>query len=94
MPGLHVKGNELHYPAIPRYEQVRGHLQVCDFLEIGVVIRIEGIAKQLSDVFRTKLTWRQADVMNHEQIYFLRSRTLALIWGMDLCDPEQPAILN
>lgn len=67
MPGALVKGHELQQFAIAPYQQMRGNPQLMDFPEIGMLIRIQAIAKQLLDEFPAKLLRWQADAVNYQQ---------------------------
>jgi hypothetical protein len=68
MPCAITCGNELDYVAITSNEEVSGHPQLPQLIEIGMRVAIEPVTEQVGDERTTKLTGRQADVVNYQQV--------------------------
>lgn len=67
VPGTLVERHVLDDFAVTPNEQVRRYLQSLDFREIGVDRWIQPTHEEFVDMRPTKLSWRQADVVNHDQ---------------------------
>src|SRR5690606_10844666 len=53
--------------AVAADEQVRGHLQVADRVEVRVRVAVEAVREKVLDVRPAELAGRQADVVQHHE---------------------------
>lgn len=76
MPGAQRKRDILHQLPIAANKAVGRHAQVMDISKIGVNGRVKASHKQVINPGATKLTGRQADVVNHQQ------RDIVSLWAL------------
>lgn len=80
MPGAFVQGNKLQDLSVSSDQKVGRNPEMVDFLEIRVLRRVQPIEKKILDPWSAKLLWRQADIVNHQQIYRRVCRPIITIW--------------
>jgi len=67
MPGAIQTGNELGNSAIALDQEMRGHLQLADRLEEGVLAGRQVVLEELLDLAGPVAARRQTDVVNDQQ---------------------------
>lgn len=68
MPGTPVQRDELQHFTVPPYEQVCRDPEVGNFPEIGVLVGIDTVLEERLDLPSAKFPWRQADIVDHQEI--------------------------
>lgn len=79
MPRSIIARNKLGDSAIALDQKVSSHLHTGDIGKVRMLISIQTVLKKLMNMAAAKLTWRQADVMNHQKRHFSQ-RTLIEVW--------------
>ena len=79
MPGTLFARNKLDDLAIPSDEEMSGNPKIVQSLIAGVLFWIKPIGKQLDHAITSELVRRQADVVDHQQVYGASGRTLIAV---------------
>jgi hypothetical protein len=69
MPGTLMERDELDDPPVPAYQKMGRDLEADEFLVIRVGFVIERITEELFNGRAAKLSRRQADGMDHNDLY-------------------------
>ena len=93
MPGTAGKWHKLNKLAIAANQQMRRNLQTTNLAKVGMGVPIEAIREQLFDFGTAKLTRRQADAVNNEQLGLGGAGSFVLVRACTLPGRlNQPAI--
>ena len=79
MPGAFLAGNKLDNLATPANEEMSGNPEVAESLVIGMRFWIKPVGKQFDHAIAAELIRRQADVVDHQQIYGGSGRALIAV---------------
>ena len=70
MPRPLIERHELQHLTVPADQQVCRHFESADFVEVRMRIEVELVRKQRLDLRPTKLSGRQADAVQYNQVHF------------------------
>ncbi len=84
MPSTPVERDILGHLPFSINQQVGGNPEIRDFMKEWMGSTIQGIGEKGVDVRSTKLTWRQADIMDNQQVDFTAGGSFIAVGGNNL----------